>query len=121
VTAECAHERQRLLTREQVQAAFDVLTRPSSDVGAARAMVIRTKFKAEKVWARLLRTSPAGSMDIRKAWADEHDEYEEAMEAYAAAEGRWEELRDARNKAELVMEAWRTMSSNERTVMRAAR
>lgn len=112
---------QRLLTREQVQAAFDVLTQPSANVGAARAMVIRTKYKAEKVWARLFRTSPEKTIDARKAWADEHDEYDAAMEAYAAAEGRWEELKDQKNKAELVMEAWRTMSSNERSVMRATR
>ena len=51
----------------------------------------------------------------------EHDEYDAAMEAYAQAEGRWEELKDQKNKAELVMEAWRTMSSNERSVMRATR
>lgn len=114
-------ERQRLLTREQVQTAFDVLTQPSANVGAARAMVIRTKYKTEKVWARLYRSSPEKTIDARKAWADEHEEYEAAMEAYAEAEGRWEELRDQRNKAELILEAWRTMSSNERTVMRATR
>jgi hypothetical protein len=110
----------RLLTEQQVQAAFDVLTSPSADVGAARAMAIRTKFKAEKVWARLYRQA-SGTIDARKAWATEHEEYEAAMESYAVAEGRWEELKDARNKAELIMEAWRTMSSNERTVMRATR
>lgn len=111
----------RILTQEQVQAAFDVLTKSSADAGAARAMVIRTEYKAKKVFARLFRAAPSGNVEERKAWATMHDEYEAAMMSYADAEERWEAIKDERNKAELVMEAWRTMSSNERTVMRATR
>lgn len=112
---------QRILTQEQVQAAFDMLTAPSSDVGAARAMVIRKKHKASKVWARLFRQSPEKTNEAKKAWAEDHDEYDHAMEEYAEAEGRWAELADQKDKALAIMEAWRTMSSNERTVMRATR
>lgn len=111
----------RILTPEQIQTAFDVLTSSSADMGAARAMVIRTEFRAKKVHARLFRSAPPGNVEDRKAWATSQDEYEAAMMAYADAEEKWEALRDARNKAELVMEAWRTLESSERRIMRATR
>jgi len=111
----------RLLTHEQVQAAFDVLTSSSEAAGAARGMVIRTEYKAKRVFARLYLQSTEKTADARKAWATCHEEYDAACEAHAAAEDEWERLKDQRNKAELIIEAWRTMSSNERGIMRAGR
>lgn len=111
----------RLLTEDQVQAAFDVLTANSDAIGAARGMVIRTEYKVKRVFSRLYMNSDEKTNDGKKSWAICHPEYGQACEEHAQAEERWEYLKDQRNKAELVIEAWRTMSSNERGIMRAGR
>jgi putative IMPACT (imprinted ancient) family translation regulator len=118
---EMPEQPRRLLTADQVQAAFDVITANSEATGAARGMVIRTEYKAKRVHARLTLSSPEKTDAGKKAWATAHDEYAEACEAHAQAEQQWEYLKDQRNKAELVIEAWRTMSSNERGITRAGR
>lgn len=115
------HQMQPLLTREQIQAAFEVLASPSNEIGAARANLIRKEYRVKRVHAKLMRQAPEGSVEMRKAWATDHDDYAAACDDHAEAEGEWERLKDQRNKAELVMEAWRTMSSNDRTAVRATR
>lgn len=109
-----------LLTDEHVQAAFDWLRENSSATSAARAMVIRTEFKLKKVHARQMLMAQGPEWQ-RKALATCSTEYEAACEAYAAAEGEWERMRDQRNKCELIIEAWRTQSSNERGIVRSGR
>lgn len=115
------HQMQPLLTREQIQAAFEVLAAPSNAIGAARANLIRKEYRVKRVHARLMRTAPEGSVEMRKAWATDHDEYQAACDEHAEAEGEWIALKDQQNKAELIMEAWRTMSSNDRMAVRATR
>ena len=105
----------RLLTEEQVQTAFDWLHENSERIGAARGMVIRTEYKAKRVLARKM-LQAQGPEWQRKAEAACDPEYEAACEAHAHAEEQWEYLRDQRNKCELILEAWRTMSANDRGI-----
>ncbi len=107
----------KLLTEEQVQAAFDWMLSNSMATAAARAMVLRTEFRMKKVHARLMLNAD-GAMDIRKATATCHPEYETASEAYFAAEEEWTKQLEQRRKCELIIEAWRTQSSNERGIAR---
>lgn len=106
--------RKALLTEEQVQAVFDRLNENGDAVGAARAMQIRAEYKVKKVHARLYRQAPAESIESKKAWVQMQDEYIQACEAHADAEGHWEKLKDERNKGELLFEAWRTIQANDR-------
>lgn len=108
----------RLLTESQVQAAFDYLSESGDDIGAARAMVIRTEYKVKRVYARLYRQAPESTIDAKKAWVVCQGEYEEACEAHAQAEGRWETLRDERNKAQLILECWRSIEASSRSLSR---
>lgn len=108
----------RLLTDDQIQAAFDHLQETGDDIGAAKAMVIRTDYKVKRVYARLFLSAPEGSVEHKKCWVLMHGEYEQATEAHADAEGRWETLKDERNKAQLVLECWRTIESTARSLGR---
>ena len=98
---------------EAVQAGFDWLREKSDVVGAARANVVRCEYKAKRVLARLMKQAE-GAMELRKAKAIDNDEYAEAMEDLARAEGIWETLKDRRSKAEAILEAWRTQEASQR-------
>lgn len=103
-----------LLTDEQVQAAFDWLHQNSDVIGATRATVIRTKYRVERVKARLTLASFESSDAKRRAWAESQEEYAAACEAHADAEGRWAALQDEKEKCGLIIEAWRSINANER-------
>lgn len=107
-----------LLSEEQVQAAFDWLTENEDKIGAARGMVIRTKYRVERVEARLILQSLETSEAKRKAWARSHETYEDACEAHAAAEEVWARLQDQRDRCYVIIEAWRTIAANERGLRR---
>lgn len=105
----------KLLSDEIVQTAFDWLLKSSDEIAMARGNTIRAEFKAKKVFARLFMLAD-GSVEARKSWAQCHDEYAVAMENVAVAEETWERARDQRNRAELIIEAYRTMEASERAV-----
>lgn len=111
----------RLITQEMAQAAFDWLASNSDDVAHARGALIRAEYRTKKVMAKEFLKADGGSVDARKAAATCSNAYQEACEDHAKAEADWEKLRDQRNKFELLIEAWRTMQSNERGLVRATR
>ena len=110
----------RMITDDMASAAFDWLASNSDDISHARGALIRAEYRVKKVYARLFLAAD-GSIDVRKAKATCEPEYDAACEDHASAEARWEELKDKRNKLELLCEAWRTQNANERGIVRAAR
>lgn len=112
--------RPRLITDDMAQAAFDWLASNSDDVAQARGAAIRAEYRVKKVFMKQF-LKAEGSMDVRKATATCSPEYEDACEDHAAADAAWEAKKDQRNKFELLIEAWRTMQSNERGLMMATR
>ena len=109
-----------LITDDMIEAAVAWLNSNSDDISQARGALIRAEYRVKRVHARLF-LAAEGSIDVRKAKATCEPEYDAACEDHAAAEARWEELKDKRNKLELLTEAWRTQSSNERGIVRAGR
>ena len=108
------------LPEEAVSAAFDWLREASDVVAAAKINMLRKEFMAKKIHAKLFRAAE-GSIDARKAWATDHDDYARAMEEYFQAAELWEQLMDRRNKCEACLEAWRTQEASQRGVVRASR
>jgi len=108
------------IPEEAVQAAFDWLREASDVVAAAKVNVLRKEFAAKKVHARLFRFGE-GSVEARKAWATDHEDYERAMNAYFEASEIWEQMLDRRNKREACLEAWRTQEASQRGMVRSAR
>lgn len=111
-------ERREIITQDVLDAAFEWLLKSSDEIAAARANKIRKEFKARKVFARLFLTAPTGNVETRKMWATDHSEYEGAMEDVAIAEETWERCQDQRNRAELIIEAWRTQKASQRVIDR---
>lgn len=110
----------QLLNQDVIDSAFQWLIASSDEIAMARGNVIRTEFKMKKVHARLY-LQATGTIESKKAQATTHPEYEEAVENYAIAMQTWERAQDQRNRAELVIEAWRTASASERAIGRVTR
>ena len=109
-----------IVTDDMANTGAEWLASSSDDIAHARGTLIRAEYKVKRVHARLF-LEAEGSIEMRKAIATCHPEYEAACDVHAQAEAKWEELKDKRNKLELMMEVWRTQSSNERGIMRAVR
>lgn len=108
------------LPQEAVDAAFDWLREASDVVAAAKINMLRKEFRAKKAHAALFRVAE-GSIEARKAWATDHEDYERAMEEYFQAAELWEQILDRRNKCEATIEAWRSQEASQRGVIRSSR
>lgn len=104
-----------VISDEAVEMGFHYLNTSSEEIAMARANQIRAEYKAKRVFAKLFLRAE-GNVESRKAWATDHEEYAEAMENVAIAESTWERMRDQRNRAELIIEAWRTAEASGRTI-----
>ena len=107
-----------MIPNEAVEMAFLYLNNSSEEIAAARANMIRAEYKAKRVFARMFMAA-SGSVEARKAMATDSEEYAEAMERIAIAEETWERMTDQRNRAKLILEAWRTREATERAVSRS--
>jgi len=110
----------RVITDDAVEMAFKYLHTSSEEIAMARANRIRAEYKAKRTFARLFRKAD-GAVEMRKAIATDHDDYAAAMEDVAIAEQTWELMSDQRNRAELILEAWRTAEASERVIGKMAR
>jgi len=104
----------RLVTDEMVEEALNYLSVSSDHIAAARAMRLRAEFKRKRVRAKLILESNQPSATMREAWAEAHSLYHQACEEEVEAVEVDERARSERNKAETVIEAWRTENANQR-------
>ena len=104
----------RLVTDAMVEEALNYLSVSSDHIAAARAMRLRAEFKRKRVRAKLILESNQSSAIMREAWAEAHSLYYEACEDEVKAVEADEHARSERNKAETVIEAWRTENANQR-------
>jgi hypothetical protein len=102
-----------VVTPEIAQSAFDWLSTDSNDIALARANLVRAEFEAKKAYARAFKCA-VGAVESRKMDAMLDDGYGTAMERLAIAEGEWERQKDQRNRAQTILECWRTQQASER-------
>jgi len=107
----------RMISDAAVQGAFDWLLDNSGLGGAARANLTRKEFEAKYVFAQMLQRAD-GTVEVKKAWATTRPEYREAQRELAIAEETWENFKDQRNRAEIIIEAWRTEQASRRIIDR---
>ena len=105
----------QILSQEAIDGAFEWLQTNSETVAIAKVKVKRTEYQAKRIFARLFKRAE-GSVETRKAWATDHEDYAQAMEAVFEAEEAWEQMADQRNKREIILELWRTKEASERQV-----
>lgn len=104
----------RLVTDAMVEEALNYLSVSSDHIAAARAMRLRAEFKRKRVRAKLILESNQPSAIMREAWAEAHSLYYEACEDEVKAVEADEHARAERNKADTVIEAWRTQEATHR-------
>lgn len=104
----------RLITDEMIEVALEYLATSSQEIAAARANRLRAEFKRKRVRAKLILQSNQGSAIAREAWAEAHELYHEACEEEAKAVEADEYARSERNKADTIIESWRTECANGR-------
>lgn len=106
-----------LISDTLVQQAFDWLKENAKPSAAARAARIRAEHNTKRVKAQQF-LSHEGSVAERDAQAIASTEYDEAVEAECAAVEADEFHRNQRNKAEAIIDAWRTEQSNYRAMQK---
>lgn len=104
----------RLVTDEMMEEALNYLATSSEHIAAARANRIRAEFKRKRIRAKLILESNQPSAIAREAWAEAHQLYHEACEEEAKSVEADEYARAERNKADAILEAWRTENANHR-------
>ena len=103
-----------LIGPDKVEAALNFLATASDDIAAARAMRLKAEYTRKRTKAELIRRANESSALMRDAWAETHPEYQRACEAEVEAVRADEYLRDRRNTAEVLIEAWRSEQANQR-------
>jgi hypothetical protein len=104
----------RLVTDEMVEEALNYLATSSETIAAARARRLRAEFARKRVRARLILQSNLPAASSREAWAEAHELYFQACEEEVKALEEDEYARDRRNKADVILDCWRTENANRR-------
>ena len=112
----------RLVTDAMVEAALAALSLDTArHAGKAKADEVRADEARKAALSRLKREcNVAKSNADREDWARVQPDYQQAVDRYADAAGRWEYHRDMRAKAEAILSAWQTENANERSSRRMA-
>lgn len=105
------------ISEAAVDGAFHWLLSASDEIASARGNKIRKEYIAKRVFARMF-IHASGSIEMKKAIAMDSDEYAAAMEDVAVSEEVWEKMCDQRNRAQLIIEAWRTSEASQRAIQR---
>ena len=104
----------RLVTDEMMEEALNYLALSSAQIASARAMRLRAEFKRKRVRAKLILESNQSSAVAREAWAEAHSLYHEACEEEVRAVEADERARAERNKADTILEVYRTEEATHR-------
>jgi hypothetical protein len=104
----------RLISDEWIEGALEYLSTCSDKIAAARGQRVRAEFNRKQTRAMLMLRSPESSAAMREAWAESHADYIAACEDEAKAVEADEWHRSQRNKADTVIEAWRTEQASHR-------
>ena len=104
----------RLVTDEMMEEALNYLATSSDLIASARAQRLRAEFKRKRLRAKLILESNQPSATMREAWAEAHPEYHKACEEEVTAVEADEHARAERNKADTIIETYRTEEATRR-------
>lgn len=105
-----------LVTEAEVEKALDWLRDNASEIGQAKADAVRTERMTKHVKALVMKMHNGLPVSAQEREAYASDEYLKALEAEARAAGEYEKLKGLREAAAMKIEAWRTASSNYRSM-----
>lgn len=105
-----------LISEEDVEKALTWLRDSAVEIGEAKAYAVKTEKMVKHTKAILMKkhaSLPVGAQE-REAYADPL--FVAALDAEASAAGEYEKMKALREAATMRIEAWRTMSSNYRSM-----
>lgn len=79
----------------------------------AKTQVLRSEILAKRVRSRVF-IAEDGSIELRKAKAEAHARVIEVDEGLIEATLRYEELKAKRQRAEILIEVWRSVNASQR-------
>ncbi len=109
-----------IVSEEMVHDAFDYLNHQGNQAAQAKGALVRADFYRRRIRARLILEAPHTSHGMREAWAESHEDYADICEKLAECEQEVERHRNARSRAETIIEMFRTESATRRTLGRVA-
>lgn len=109
-----------IVSEELVHDAFDYLNYQGDAAAKAKGALVRAEFYRKRIRAKLILASTYPSQGMREADAEAHDDYKEICEKLAECEEEVERHRNARSRAEAIIEMYRTESATRRTLGRVA-
>lgn len=106
-----------LISQDAIQAAFDYLQDEESPA-QAHADLTLAQYRVKSTRAGLILSAPKElrSVDLRRAWAESHEDYINAYEVEAVATRQWERHVRMKAWADATYNAWRTINANERSL-----
>lgn len=96
-----------------MEAAMEFLAGTDHPYAAAKALMLRSELIAKRTRARLFLTGE-GSVEARKASAEASPEALAADDEYIDALKEFEALKAKRERAEIVIDVWRTLEASRR-------
>jgi hypothetical protein len=102
------------ITDEMMEEALVFLSVHSALGAEARAERFKAEHARKRVRANLILTSEEKTVVLKEAWSEQHPRYVEAIDDEAEAIRNDEFYRSERNKAEAIIEAWRSEQANQR-------
>lgn len=109
-----------LIEDKQVHVAFDYLNGAADAAAKARMNRFLAERNRKTVWSNLYNESNAPTVEDRKNFAESHPEHKAAWEAEGNAIYHDEWHRAQRDRANAIIEAWRTEQANLRGATKVA-
>ena len=104
----------KFITDEMMEEALSFLATHSEQGAEARANRFKAEHARKRVRANLILTSDEKTSAMKEAWAEQHERYIQAINDEAEAI-KWDEyFRAERNRADALIEAWRSEQANQR-------
>ena len=96
-----------------MESAMEYLAETDREFALEKAELARSEIARKKVRARVFLTSE-GSVAVRQAKAEVHEDVGEADDRYIKTIELYEVVKARRERAELVIEVWRSLNANRR-------
>ncbi len=105
-----------LISDNEVERALDYLRDNAETMGKAKAEAVRAEHMLKHIKAMAMKLSGESAVSAQEREALASEQYVVAIDTTARAAGEYERLRALREAAALKIEAWRTASSNYRSM-----
>lgn len=102
-----------MITQDKMESAMEYLAQTDHDYANEKAQVERSEILRKRIRARIFLTS-TGTVAERQAQAEINEEAEQADADYCKTIAAFETLKARRQRAELVIEVWRSLEASRR-------